>query len=108
MEHDSIGLEQRHQSTTTVIGAKTVEQIAFLNRGKGITSPGGYGLHSVDMCIQHHCGTVVVPVLTTHPEVVAFTPERQIPAIQILGQFVGSLFLVTADRRDGYQFLQQF
>ena len=75
MAHDTIGLEQRHQSSTTVIGAKSIEQIAFLSRGEGITGPGGNRLHRVDMCIQHHRRTVVIPVLTTHPEVVAFTSE---------------------------------
>ena len=48
--------QQRHHRSTVVVGAKSVDGIAFLCGGKGMVLPSGSHLHRVDMGIQQNGG----------------------------------------------------
>ena len=108
-QHDAVGLQRGYQAAAAVVRAKSVERVAVLDAGhEGVASPRCYGLHRIDVGVQHQRGPVVVPVGATHPKVVAFASERQSPHSQMFGHHVGCSPLVAAYRGGGYQPFQQF
>ena len=101
-------LQERHQTSATVVAAQSVEHIAILLRTIGIARPGSHGLHRVEMGIEEQGGTVLVEVGIECPHVVGFATGLESEVADGLLHDVGSLFFATAYGGCGNEVFQQF